>query len=180
MRALVASVVGLCCACGGLDNRPLVTGAVTGHAVECDSEGVVGVVGDVSTRMTFDSSCGFRIEGLDPGAHELFVAPTGKKVSLVSVSVRATELSQVGEVSGRPGAFARVQVSAPGAPELEGQLTAPDLPLSATMVGRSGMARIGPFPAGCFRLEVTMNGLGNKALMSCLSEGEEKSVDVAY
>lgn len=180
MRALVTSLVALCCACGGLDNRPLVTGAVTGRAVECDFEGVIGVVGDVSTRSTYDSSCGFRLERLDPGAHELFIAPTGKKVSLVAVSVRATELSDVGDVTGRPGAFARVLVSAPGAAELDGQLTAPDLPLSATPIGRSGMARIGPFPAGCFRLEVSMKDLGSRALMSCLSEGEEKTVDVTY
>lgn len=180
MRALLTSLVVLASACGGLDNRPLLTGAVTGRAVECDSEGVVGVVGDVSARATFDAACGFRLQGLDPGAHELFIAPTGKKVALVTVSVSATELSEVGDVTGRPGAFARVQVSAPGQAELDGQLTAPDLPLSATAVGRSGMARIGPFPQGCFRLEVSMRGLGSKALLSCLSEGEEKSVDVAY
>lgn len=181
MRALVAgAVVVLAAACGGLDNRPLMTGAVTGRAVDCDGEGIVGIVGDMSTRIALDSTCEFRIEGLDPGAHQLFIAPTAKKVALVDVSVRATELAKIGDVSGRPGAFARVQISAPGNPELQGQVVAPDLPISASPVGRSGMGRIGPFPQGCFRIEVTMQNLGKKALMSCLSEGEEKSLDVAY
>lgn len=180
MRALlIIGVTGLA-ACGGLDNRPLLTGAVAGRAVECDAEGFVGLVGDASLRVPFDSSCGFRIDSIEPGLRELFVAPTAKKVKLVALEVRATELAQAGDVVGRPGAFARLQVKGPMGVELDGEVTAPDLPLSASAVGRSGMTRIGPFPGGCYRLEVSMKLLGKKALMSCLSEGEEQQLDVDF
>ncbi len=180
MRALTASAVALLCACGGLDNRPLTTGSVVGHADGCDSEGVVGIVGDSSVRVAPDGACTFRIDGLEPGPRQLYVAPTGKKVALVAVSVEATKLADVGEVTAKPGAFARVQVTAPGSSDFEGEVIAPELPISTTALGRSGMARVGPFPSGCYRLEVTLKGFGKKSAMSCLGEGEEKSVDVAY
>lgn len=167
-------------ACGGLDNRPLATGAVSGTALGCDSEGVVGIVGDASVRVTLGAPCTFKLEGLRPGTHQLYVAATAKRVALVPASVEATKLANVGEIEGRPGAFARVRVSAPGSVELEGELAAPDLPITSTIVGRSGMARIGPFPEGCFRLEVSMRGLGKRSATSCLAEGGEENVDVVY
>ncbi|MBL8952455.1 MAG: hypothetical protein JNK82_16865 [Myxococcaceae bacterium] len=180
MRALLLSGLGVACACGGLDNRPLVVGSVRGVAAGCDGDAVVGVVGDTSVQVRPDEACVFRIDGLDPGAYELFVAPTKNKVTLVPVQIAATKLADVGDVDARPGAFVRVRVSAPGSVELEGEVTAPDLPLAAAAIGRSGMARIGPFPAGCFRLDVTMKQLGKKSATSCVAEGDERDVDVTY
>jgi len=168
------------CACGGLDNRPLTTGAIGGTAMGCDAEGVVGVVGDASVRVTLGAPCTFKLEGLEPGTYQLYVAPTARKVTLVSATVEATKLANVGEIEGKPGAFARVRISAPGSPELEGEIRVPDLPISTTAVGRSGQARVGPFPEGCYRLEVSMKGLGNKTATSCLTEGLEQDLEVLY
>jgi hypothetical protein len=175
----------LCAACGvgGLDNRPLGTGAVTGIATECDSGGVIGLVGDSEVRdvpNAADGSCTFRVEGLLPGTHQLYVAPTGKKVALVSAEVQATLLTDVGDVVGLPGAFAKVRVSAPMGTDVSGMVLAPDLPIVSTAVGRSGMARIGPFPEGCFLVEVSLTGVGKKSVTSCMTAGEEQSLDVAF
>lgn len=178
VRPLVLVLLACTSACGGLDNRPLGTGAAEGQLTECDGQGFVGVVGDATVRKVPDAACRFRLDGLEPGVHELFVAPTVRKVVLVPVEVRATEVTDVGEVTGRPGAFLRVQVSAGG--EIAGQVVAPDLPISATALGRSGFARIGPFPSGCFRLEVMVAGYPEQALTRCLSEGDEQDVEVSF
>jgi hypothetical protein len=179
VRAL-AILAAVSSACGGLDNRPLQLGAVSGTAAECDGSGVVGVVGDSAVRVVPDASCGFRIEGIAPGSHELFVAPTAKKVALVTFESKETELTDVGQVVGQPGAFERLRISTPMGTEIDGQVEVPGLPLTSTAIGRSGMVRIGPFPAGCFVLEVSLNGLGKKAVTGCLAEGEEQSLDVAF
>ena len=166
----------LASACGGLDNRPLTTGVAIGHASECDSEGFAGVVGNAAVRVALDGSCGFRVEALAPGPYQLFVAPTAKKAVLAAVEVKATQVSDVGSLVAQPGAFARVRVSAPGTADYEGTVTAVDLPLSSTPIGKSGMSRIGPFPAGCYRLEVAVSGVGHKSVSSCLSEGTDTDV----
>ncbi|MBK7862352.1 MAG: hypothetical protein IPJ65_27835 [Archangiaceae bacterium] len=170
-------VVGL--ACGGLDNRPLEVGVVHGTLSDCDADAVVGVVGDAATRAVADGSCAFRLEGVEPGVRQLYLATTAKKVTLVEVEVQAAKVSELGEVVGRPGAFMRVEISGDGG-DLDGTVTAPDLPLTVTALGRSGMARIGPFPQGCFKLEVSVKRLGQKMLDACVTEGEEKSVAVVF
>jgi hypothetical protein len=179
LRALATTAV-LLCACGGLDNRPLMTGSVSGIAAACDPDAVVGIVGDASVRVAPDATCRFRIEGLQPGALQLYVAPTARKVALVGVEVEATKQADVGAVEGLQGAFARVRVSAPGKSDYQGEVTAPDLPITATALGRSGNARIGPFPEGCFRIEVTLYDLGKKSTTNCLQEGDEADVVIPY
>jgi hypothetical protein len=174
------AILALTGACGGLDNRPLGLGAVSGTAAECDGTGVVGVVGDIELQAVPDASCRFRIEGIPPGSHDLFVAPTSKTVTLVTFDAMATELTDVGSVIGQAGAFARIRVSAPMGVDIDGQVLVPGLPLKSIAVGHSGMVRIGPLPSGCYVLEVSLKNLGKKSLTSCLAQGEEQSLDVQF
>lgn len=179
MRTWVAAATVVLTACGGLDNRPLRTGTVIGQLQACEApDSVVGVVGDPSLNVTAGADCAFRLDGIEPGPVELFVAASAKKVMLVGLEARAATLTDLGVLDPRPGAFIRLSAHAAGNPE--GELTAPDLPLRATAIGKSGMARLGPLPKGCFRFEVALSGLGKKALSQCFSEGEEAAVDVSF
>ncbi len=112
--------------------------------------------------MPVDASCGFRIDGLAPGKVELFAVASQKAVALIDVDIAAAQLLDVGAVATSNGSFVHVRVSAPSHQKLVGTLIAPDVPLTATELGASGMVSIGPFPQGCFRLEVTANGLGEQ------------------
>nr|UXE44847.1 hypothetical protein Hi04_10k_c3807_00012 [uncultured bacterium] len=170
-----------CAACGGLDNRPLEVGSVSGTLPGCDpSLSVVGVVGNAAAQGVPDGTCAFRLDGLPPGPLELFAVASDRKVALVDAQVRTAELTAVGAIETRNGAFVHLHAAAPSHQKVMGHLSAPDVPLPAAAFQNAGMATIGPFPPGCFRVEAMATGLGIAEASPCLPDENDTDVDVLF
>jgi hypothetical protein len=164
--------------CGGLDNRPLRSGAVQGQVMNCEpSVAVVGIVGS-SSSTAVDSACHFRIDDVPVGQAQLFVVATPGTALSQTITVEAASVLDLGELHAPHAATLHVKVQAPARQVVSGELLVPGVPLAAQPIDMGGNVSAGPFPDGCWSVTVDAAGLGQLEQMACFTGGADMSLDV--
>jgi hypothetical protein len=176
-RALsIAPALALLC-CGGLDNRPLHVGAISGTVQACDpTVAVVGIVGGEQTKL--DASCAFRFDGVAEGPTQLFVVAGATNAATLDVDVLGATVTEVGPIAAPRGSVLHLNAHAPSHQKVSGNVDAPGLPLMPQSINGMGAVPIGPFPAGCWSVTVSVTGLGQVTRMACFTPGTDDNLDV--
>jgi hypothetical protein len=164
-------------ACGGLDNRPLHVGAISGTVAQCDpTQAVVGVVGGESTPV--DASCAFRLDGVPEGHAQLFVVADPSNAAALDVVVQGAAVTEVGAIVAPHGSVLHLNAHAPSHQKVSGKVETPGLPLMPQSLDSMGGVRVGPFPAGCWDVAVSVAGLGEVMQTACFAAGQDDALDV--
>jgi hypothetical protein len=164
-------------ACGGLDNRPLRVGAISGTVAQCDpTQAVVGIVGGANAPV--DASCAFRLDGVPEGPAQLFVVADPSNAAALDVEVQGAAVTELGAIAAPHGSVLHLNAHAPSHQKVSGKVETPGLPLMTQSIDSMGAVRVGPFPAGCWNVTVAVAGLGEVMQTACFTGGQDDAVDV--
>jgi hypothetical protein len=177
IRPLAIAPTLLLAACGGLDNRPLRVGAISGTVQACDpTQAVVGIVG--GEQVMVDDSCAFRLDGVPEGPAQLFVVANPANAAALDVEVQGATVTELGPITAPHGSVLHLNTKAPSHQKVSGKVETPGLPLMPQSIDSMGAVRVGPFPAGCWSVTVVVAGLGQLMPMACFAAGQDDSLDV--
>jgi hypothetical protein len=204
MRGVVASVVLLLAACGGLETPDLSTGAVAGRVVAAAPGGRVYVLGrpDLHAALAQDGS--FFVDGVPVGAIEVVAFDGASRAGRLPALVRGADVTWIGPAAAGEGANPS-STPAPGASDPANGADGSGLPLAGAIVARAtsagqpvldarftvertdriavapgpgGDAVLTPLPPGAFTLLVTAPGHAEARVAVEVRAGEDATVDV--
>ncbi|HYH95345.1 carboxypeptidase-like regulatory domain-containing protein [Hyalangium sp.] len=166
--------------CGGLDNAPFRRGTVHGQLSEWDpSVALVSVMGAPSLRSTVASDGSFTIEQVPAGAAELFIVASASKALRVPVTIQGGQSVSVGPLTPKEASFLSVRVKAPSHERVStAKVTLMGTPVEQVQLDPSGRLLMGPLPAGCYTLALSLTGFPDVNSAICVEESERKDVKV--
>ncbi|MBF5042553.1 MULTISPECIES: carboxypeptidase regulatory-like domain-containing protein [Myxococcaceae] len=176
----LALLTGPLSGCGSIDNAPLRVGTVRGRLTQSDPTlAVVAVVGapEISTAVGPDGH--WELAGVPAGESELFVLASSDSATRIPVHVDGARAVELGDVAPRPGGFLQLEVATPGQMALSNaSVSVEGTPLRKLKLEKTGRARVGPLPEGCYEIAVTAAGFPVSAQQSCVTPGEQKPLKV--
>ncbi len=187
MRALLASVVLVASACGGLDNTPLRLGNIRGVVQNVTPTSLVAteptetLPSVLSTRPQADGR--FEFLGVPQGEVKLLILSSSTTAERLTLNVQGGSIVDVGAVGAAPSAQLRLIVEPPaflGFEKATIQVGALDLTQPLELIqGHEGLARIG-LPTGCYPTVVSIPGLGSVSKNVCVESPLTRTVEFEF
>lgn len=164
--------------CGGFDNQPLRRGVVTGQidAGENSDDAVISVLEDYSRREDAEDDGSFEIE-LEHGEWNLFVFVPPDRATIVPVTVRAGEWTNLSTIQVPHGVTVRFELQTSGDDVIEGAKVAV-LGTGLEEFESEDDTFIDAFPLapGCFQARVTASGLDEVLVPFCVAAGDAVTI----
>jgi hypothetical protein len=177
MRRLLASLVVVLSACGGFENTPLTEGVVRGQLLGADATAVISVLNQPALQTTPDATGHFELR-VPQGDLKLFVVTSKSVASIVPVTVSGGSVAELGQVAPVAAAVLEVRAEAPSFQNLSaGEITVQGTPYAAFSLKQGTEQHLGPLPAACYDVDVTVPGLGSVTHQVCLKAGYETEVE---
>jgi hypothetical protein len=178
--------------CGGFNYQPLGSAVVKGRVVGADpnkarvtlrldhdsggegEEGSSGSDGEDSIRAGVDAEGRFELRAEEAAPGVLFIVASATHAARVAVNPMGGKVLDLGDITPDPGAFFSVTVmNASSQPVSHAELDLDGTDIEHVPVDGQGRARLGPLPAGCYRVRAKADGYDEVHEDRCPRAGEE-------
>jgi hypothetical protein len=176
--------------CGGFNYQPLGSAVVKGRVVGADpskasvtlrldydsggDDGSSGPGGEDSIRAGVDAEGRFELREEEAAPGVLFIVASATHAARVAVNPMGGKVLDLGDITPDPGAFFSVTVvNASSQPVSIAELDLDGTDIEHVPVDGQGHARLGPVPAGCYRVRAKADGYDEVQEERCPRVGEE-------
>lgn len=182
--------------CGGFNYQPLGSAVVKGRVVGADPSkvsvtlrldddsggegedegdgGSSGSGGEDTIRATVDAEGRFELREEEAAPGVLFIVASATHAARVAVNPMGGKVLDLGDITPDLGAFFSVTVvNASSQPVSSAELDVDGTDIEHVPVDGQGRARLGPVPAGCYRVRAKADGYDDVQEERCPRAGEE-------